>query len=66
MAVQDALDFFAAARLQPELRAELAAALTPQELADLAARSGYDCTAADLQDAFRQDWIMRWLRHGGR
>lgn len=69
MSVQTSLTFFDAVRRDPALRAQLAA-LGPapdlRALLELARSSGHACSPEDLHEAFREDWRMRWLHHGGR
>ncbi|MGH9279922.1 MAG: Nif11-like leader peptide family natural product precursor [Acidimicrobiales bacterium] len=64
MSVQAALDFFHDVRRSPDLQVQVAAwgpAPSIRHLVELANRLGFACSAADLQIAFRHDWIMRWL-----
>ena len=42
------------------------AAVTPAEMVAAANAAGYDCSEAEIQAAFRQDWAMRWLRYTQR
>jgi hypothetical protein len=63
-AVQAALDFFRKVREQPDLQEDLAgweAIASAERLAELACRLGHPCSAADIEIAFRHDWVMRWF-----
>jgi hypothetical protein len=66
VSVQSALAFLQTVRGRPDVQAQVAAwgaAATAADLAELAERLGHPCTAAELEQAFRHDWTMRWLRH---
>jgi hypothetical protein len=69
MPVQDALDFFHLVRRRPHVQEQIAAwgpAPTLDQLVDLAGQLGFSFSPAELHAAFRHDWTMRWIHHGGR
>ena len=66
MSLQSALAFLQTVRGRPDLQEKVAAwgpAATATDLAELAEQLGHPCTAAEVEEAFRHDWTMRWLRH---
>ncbi|MBL8481881.1 MAG: Nif11-like leader peptide family natural product precursor [Rhodocyclaceae bacterium] len=66
MSEMQALQFLAAVRSDPQIRAALTAGRqigSMEELLQFAASLGLDFSANDLALAFRHDWTMRWMRH---
>ena len=69
MAIQDALGFIQEARRDEALRRELEGLedeVTLEDLAHVAAASGFTFTAEELQEAHAHDWRMRWARYQPR
>jgi predicted ribosomally synthesized peptide with nif11-like leader len=63
--LQSGLEFLGAARADESLQRELEALgdhVSAHELAAVAERAGYRCTAEELQRAHALDWRMRWAR----
>ncbi len=61
---QAALGFLNALREDPAVREQVAARrdeLTPEDLVTLGASLGWRFDAHDLGQAFRQDWLLRWM-----
>jgi hypothetical protein len=64
LSVQSALDFLRTARDRPDLQEKIAAwgpAPTAAQLVGLASQAGFACSEAELHEAFRHDWAMRWF-----
>jgi hypothetical protein len=65
---QPPLSFFAAVRQDASLRSRVAAlgpAPSTAQVAACATDAGFLCTAEEIEAAFRSDWLMRWVHHGG-
>ena len=68
MSVQAAIEFFQTVRLRPDLHDRIRAwgpAPSTTQLVELASDLGLSCSEAELQAAYRHDWVMRWVRHAG-
>jgi hypothetical protein len=64
VSVQAALDFVSIVRAERDIQqrvAGLGRSPTIAQLVALAQEVGCDCSADDLAEGFRQDWIMRWM-----
>lgn len=65
MPVQEALDFFHLVRRRPDIQEHMAAwgpAPSITQMVELASQLGFEFSPAELHNAFRHDWTMRWLR----
>jgi hypothetical protein len=61
---QAALGFLKELREDPAVRESVAdrqADLSPEDLVALGASLGWRFDAQELREAFRQDWLLRWL-----
>jgi hypothetical protein len=62
---QAALGFLKELREDPAVRESVAHRqddLSPEDLVALGASFGWHFDAQELKEAFRQDWLLRWLR----
>ena len=68
MSVAAALKFIQQVRADSGLKAQIEALGRAAELApviEIGQAAGFTFTDADLRQAFKHDWAMRWLRYGG-
>ena len=66
MSIQAALAFFQTVRHRPDLQQQIDAlgpSMTATQLVELVNKLGFACSAAEVQEAFRYDWTMRWLHY---
>jgi hypothetical protein len=60
MGLVEGLRLFTAARSDTGLRERLEPIRTLESIVPVAQELGYSCTEADLREAFRHDWGLRW------
>jgi predicted ribosomally synthesized peptide with nif11-like leader len=68
MSIAVALKFIQQIRGDPALNSRVEAlgpASELEPLLQLARQAGFAFSEADLRQAFKHDWAMRWLRRGG-
>ncbi|MEC4986135.1 MAG: Nif11-like leader peptide family natural product precursor [Oscillatoria sp. PMC 1068.18] len=67
MSVKAALQFIQTVRQNKQLQAQIQQRenpLTGEELVELGREAGFEYTEAELQTAFKHDWVMRSLHYG--
>ncbi|MEH2459475.1 Nif11-like leader peptide family natural product precursor [Nostoc sp.] len=67
MSIQAASQFIQAVRQDENLKNQiriLGYPVSGEELVQIGRGAGFDYTEAELQTAFKQDWVMRSLRYG--
>lgn len=64
MSVQDALKFIKAVRRNEKLKTFLLSDTSDlKAVTELGANEGYHFSEAELREAFKHDWAMRWFKH---
>lgn len=67
MSVQVALQFIQQVRKDESLKSQLqvlSGNVDLETLVKIGNEAGFTFTSQDLQNAYKQDWAMRWFRYG--